>query len=163
MRRLLLLALLAPLLAAPTSATAAPYVDWLPVIHHAAVDYWGHGQLPSCGQPRDEWVHAATLVEDHPDSPYRVDADADPDTCVIRWSLEHWGALIADPPSLCLLVLHEVGHLYGRPHSDAPYNIMNPAPAPDVDPMRYSACRRAIAITYRHRGGLISLVMRPRS
>lgn len=101
------------------------------------MNYWGNGALPSCGQPHYLWVEPSAMAPD-------AHADADPDTCEIRFNVEVWHKLSGYPPGICHLELHEMGHLYGQEHSTNTYSIMAAKVSPKLDPMRYSACKKTI-------------------
>lgn len=83
-------------------------VDWLAIFTNAATRYWGNGHAPACGTPRFEW---APTVTGGP-------AEADPDSCAIRFAPVDWPRLKSNLRWLCVTVAHEVGHLFGHTHAE---------------------------------------------
>src|SRR3954462_15786652 len=118
-RRALMLGLLA-LAALPAAARAdGPVLDTvqttpaeraMPRVMHRAVIAFGH---VSCGTP-------AILLGDFVDAD--VVAGADPVGCSIYLNAEAYARM--PKAMVCTLVLHEYGHLAGRPDSDAPGSVM---------------------------------------
>lgn len=100
----------------------AESVDWLPILERAAVHYWGDGQLPSCGKPSYAWVDDTASLH--------LYAEVDRQACLIRFNLKAWRDELRDyPPGLCIVLLHEMGHLYGHEHSEG--GVMDPTLTPD--------------------------------
>lgn len=106
----LVVSLLVAAVLAPATAQAS---DWMPVFEHAAVAYWGGGQLPPCGQPRYAW--GQTEVFARPDgTTVTANAEAFADErCGVLFSKQWWPNASADPRVLCVTMTHEIGHLYG--------------------------------------------------
>jgi hypothetical protein len=101
-----------------------PLINWMPVFVRAAGETWGHGRLPACGQPRFEWDADATLQDGDHASGEEVVGDADPSTCTVAFARGYWQQ--ATTVEHCIITAHELGHLYGRPHSPNPRSIMSP-------------------------------------
>ena len=104
---------------APAAGADTPVIDTvqtspaqrsMPKLMHRAVIAFGH---VSCGAP-------AILLGDF------VDADvvggADPIGCSIYLNAEAYARM--SKAMVCTLVLHEYGHLAGRPDSDDPRSVM---------------------------------------
>lgn len=125
---LLLLVILA--LAAPSVASATQ-PDVASLFEREAVQVWGgpaHA-LPPCGQIHLAWVDEFT---DPIDGAIGM---AFPATCVIEFDTAFWNGGMpgaSDTPTSfskdlgdwCVVVLHEVGHLYEQQHR--PRGVMNP-------------------------------------
>src|SRR5690242_1341879 len=71
--------------------------------------------VPPCGVP--------TVVKAPFADPMEV-AGSDPTTCEIILNQRYVRQMT--PPMRCTLVLHEYGHLAGRPHSADPHSVMYP-------------------------------------
>lgn len=102
----LALALAATALLVPAPAQAA--TDWLPIFTTASITYWGHGQLPACGQPQFAWG----------ETPPGSGAMANADTCLVTFAKQYWYILSGTVPAMCALTVHEIGHLYGHQHAE---------------------------------------------
>lgn len=150
----------------------APYIDWLPIFEKAGIHEWGNGKLPDCGPITYRWADL--------DSEYGFDVEANNNvtTCEITWDLESWPYVTADPGAMCLIVNHELGHLYGEDDDpDDPDDIMYGTPDPDSPPSElewqdYEPCRRSIKVVRyvkpgngRKHGGfsIVSTALRPRT
>lgn len=133
-------------------ASTAPAYDWLPKFDAAAVSYWGHGQLPPCGEVRHEWAPESAVNASNPDARYITVArikNADLSTCTVQWNQDQWPGLVINPDWMCAFDLHEIAHLYGKEHVKDPRNIMNAHLDDDLfDPMEFGPCRKSIKIHY---------------
>jgi hypothetical protein len=108
---------------APAARARAPEVWWR-VGLQAAFATWGG--LPPCGMPRFVYDPAAVgswaEVNGRAAGAFvREIGGADCDVVYGDW------ARGAEPGVLCSLIVHEVGHLWGRVHVDDPGDVMNPA------------------------------------
>jgi hypothetical protein len=112
------------------------YFDAWKVGQQAAITHWGGN--PPCGEPvferipDDKWLDTIGLaapitVEDHPAAAYK-------DTCRVIYNSTMFRY---DPLTLCTIIVHEYGHLWGHAHTQDPKDIMYEGPEqPDW------ACRR---------------------
>lgn len=133
MRRALLAALVA-VLVVPAGAQA---VDRLPRFMAEGVNVWGHGTLPRCGTPT---INFTTIVPGQGGAPAGgAIALARIAACQIDIDSAQWARL--HEWLRCVVILHEVGHLYGMAHRDK--GVMQPSPDL-VDYWKVPACRRAM-------------------
>jgi hypothetical protein len=136
--KMVFIAVLIGLAMAPAPASAT---DMLPTFESVGIQHWGGGQLPPCGQPVFHWVDDDTLNGEHQEYPQGVQADADPNTCVIQFAVRNWHKLwIQD---MCEVVVHEIGHLYGHEHSEG--GVMSES----MTPWQRTPCALVIRVTRR--------------
>jgi hypothetical protein len=77
--------------------------------------------------------------------------DADTQACLVRFRKSTWGLFGDEPELMCMLVVHEVGHLYGRHHVKG--TVMDDQGKPPwftVPPCRHTLKHREILV----RGGI---------
>lgn len=93
----------------------------MPRFTTGAVAYWGNGALPSCGAPTFRWVGPAAIgdegqsVAPAADAGYLV-------PCQVRLNTRIWQR--RNHYVKCLIVFHELGHLYGHDHGEG--GVMSP-------------------------------------
>lgn len=68
---------------------------------------WGAGAPPPCGRPTYLWTE---------DLPPTVAARTYRLACLVTFNVAWWHA--ANVPAKCMATVHELGHLYGREHTD---------------------------------------------
>jgi hypothetical protein len=98
------LAALALALTGTATAQAAPAPNtYVP----AAIQWWGQGQAPACGQPIFQMVARMPDISEFGDATF--------ETCVIRLDRTAWQEFT--PNDRCRALFHEMGHLYGFGHT----------------------------------------------
>lgn len=98
-----------------TPAVKPVAFDWVGWSAAQAVRYWSpSGDLPACGLPRFQWGTTSVPAE----------AEADPIGCTVTFAADRWWQWRDRPGALCVLILHEVGHLYGHAHAEG--GVMDP-------------------------------------
>lgn len=103
-------------------------VDWVGWSTARAVRFWlPTGALPACGRPRFAWGQVPG-----------AEARADRDACVVTFSTVRWPEWTSRPAALCVLVLHEIGHLYGHGHGEG--GAMDPGPGKFFAPHAFWPC-----------------------
>lgn len=136
-RHVLSLALWVTLLVSLSAAGPAQAgTDWLPRFERAAIAYWG--PLP-CNKIDYQWVDPAVLP-----------ADADAGRCLIRFNTHKWNHM-PDPGMRCVLVFHEIGHLYNHDHDEGGIMAANP---PVVGWLQFKPCRNLVAPPKAKRTGV---------
>ena len=126
MKQLVLAAVLLGVVASPEAeAEARPFGMYEKGLYWLATDYWG-------GEPRNCKVVNRVIVGPTALPPGQLaEADQPPRRPLRREALEGCGLsvnaeLAPDSYTTCLVLLHEVGHLKGRGHSQDPSSVMFP-------------------------------------
>jgi hypothetical protein len=138
MRRLIVIAALLVAMVVPmATAQAAPFPPRLNFAYNLATDYWGETPQ-ACASIDKEVVPAGSLgnpltgfaISGRATQP-PIDASPGSVDCVLWIDRAYAEPIIFD--LLCAVMVHDVGHLLGKGHSEDPNDVMNESiPVPEM-------------------------------